>query len=323
MSNKRVNSDLLSTLILMIKVRMVEEAIANSYHLGKMRCPTHLSIGQEAVPSVLSSFLNDKDLAVSTHRGHAHYIAKGGSIPEMLAEIYGKATGCSSGKGGSMHLIDKSVGFMGTSAIVGNSIPIGVGLAMGLKLMASDRIAVIYLGDGATEEGVFYESLNFAAVRELPVLFVCENNLYSVYSSLSCRQPKEREIFKVAQSMGVESFKLDGNNPISLTEKLGSIIDNIRTTSRPSFIECDTYRLREHCGPNFDDELKYRDEKEVEIWKAKDPISSLVSDLGLTQADIKRIKEGISLEINEAFDFADASPFPDASEAFTGEFATL
>ena len=323
MSISRVNSDLLSTLNLMMKVRMVEEEIANSYHLGKMRCPTHLSIGQEAVPCVLSSFLSNEDLAVSTHRGHAHYIAKGGSVPKMMAEIYGKSTGCSNGKGGSMHLIDTAVGFMGTSAIVGNSIPIGVGLAMGLKLMASDRIAVIYLGDGATEEGVFYESLNFAAVRDLPVLFVCENNLYSVYSSLSCRQPKEREIFKVAQSMGVDAFKMDGNNPTSLAEELGSIVGNVRMTSRPSFIECDTYRLREHCGPNFDDDLKYRDEKELEAWKAKEPISSLISHLELTENDIVDIKEGITLEINEAFDFAETSPFPNASEAFTGEFATL
>ena len=321
MSNKRVNSDLLSTLILMIKVRMVEEAIANSYHLGKMRCPTHLSIGQEAVPSVLSSFLNEKDLAVSTHRGHAHYIAKGGSIPEMLAEIYGKATGCSNGKGGSMHLIDKSIGFMGTSAIVGNSIPIGVGLAMGLKLMASDRIAVIYLGDGATEEGVFYESLNFAVVRELPVLFVCENNLYSVFSSLACRQPREREIYRVARSMGLDAVKLDGNNPISLADEIEPLINKVRTTSRPIFIECDTYRLREHCGPNFDDDLNYRNESELKAWKVRDPINCLVSHLGLTQNDVMKIKEGITFEINEAFDFADKSSFPAMSEAYTGEFA--
>ncbi len=323
MNKNRLNSDLISILHLMLKIRMIEERIADSYSDGKMRCPTHLSVGQEAVPSVLSSFLNEKDLVVSTHRGHAHYIAKKGSIPRMIAEIYGKSTGCSSGKGGSMHLIDKSVGFMGTSAIVGNSIPIGVGLAMGLKLMGSDRISVIYFGDGATEEGVFYESLNFAAVRELPILFVCENNLYSVYSSLSCRQPKEREIFKVAQSMGVNALKMDGNDTIGLLENLDPIVNKIRTTSKPSFIECDTYRFREHCGPNFDDDLNYRNEEEIKLWKDRDPIHNLANKLGLTQNDIANIKESINAEINEAFDFAEKSPFPDTSEVFTGEFSTI
>lgn len=323
MTLEQKNSELLSTLNLMMKVRMLEEQIADSYSLGKMRCPTHLSIGQEAVPCVLSSFLSNDDLAVSTHRGHAHYVAKGGSIPHMVAELYGKSTGCSHGKGGSMHLVDTKVGFMGTSAIVGNSIPIGVGLAMGLKLMCSDRITVVYLGDGATEEGVFYESLNFSAVRELPVLFVCENNLYSVYSSLSCRQPKDRKIFNVAQSMGVKAFKFDGNNSNKLTEELGAIVEGIRKTSKPIFVECDTYRWREHCGPNFDDDLKYRDDDEVEAWKANDPIENLISYLELSQNDITDIKESITLEIDQAFSFAEKSPFPDASEAFSDEFASV
>ena len=321
MTTIQANSELHSTLALMIKIRMVEEAIANSYHLGRMRCPTHLSIGQEAVPSVLSSFLDEKDLAVSTHRGHAHFIAKGGSIPKMLAEIFGKSTGCSNGKGGSMHLIDKDVGFMGTSAIVGNSIPIGVGLAMGLKLEGSDRIAVVYLGDGATEEGVFYESLNFAKVRNLPVLFVCENNLYSVYSALPCRQPEERKIFKVAQSMGLDSLKLDGNDPIKLHQRLERVINSIRKTSCPIFIECDTYRWREHCGPNFDDDLNYRNLNEIETWKKRDPISRLISDLSLTKNEVEAIKENIDIEVKKAFDFADKSPFPEMSQAYTGEFA--
>ena len=302
---------------------MVEEEIANSYSRGQMRCPTHLSIGQEAVPSVLSSFLNENDLAVSTHRGHAHFISKGGSIPKMIAEIFGKSTGCSKGKGGSMHLIDKSAGFMGTSAIVGNSIPIGVGLAMGLKLEGSDRISVVYLGDGATEEGVFYESLNFAIVRDLPVLFVCENNFYSVYSSLSCRQPEERKIFKVAQSMGVKATRLDGNDPVSLTENLGLIVDNIRNTGQPAFVECDTYRWREHCGPNFDDDLKYRDENEIKSWMARDPITSLISHLGLTEQEVYDLKASIDTEVKKAFLFAENSPFPDPNEAFTGEYAVL
>ena len=168
-----------------MRIRAIEEKIASKYSENKMRCPTHLSIGQEAGPAAISECLSNNDFAVSTHRGHAHYLAKGGDLKSMISEIYGKVTGCSRGKGGSMHLIDKKVGFMGTSAIVGNSIPIGVGLALSCQLKKEKNISVIYLGDGAIEEGVFYESLNFAILRNLRVLFVCENNLYSVYSPLS------------------------------------------------------------------------------------------------------------------------------------------
>ena len=319
---KNVDFRLLSTLKLMMKVRHLEEEIARLYHRGSMRCPTHLSIGQEAVPCALAPFIKVDDLVVSTHRGHAHYVAKGGSIPKMLAEIYGKSTGCSGGKGGSMHLIDKSVGFMGTSAIVGNSIPIGVGLAMGLKLEASERIAVVYLGDGATEEGVFYESLNFAIVRNLPVLFVCENNFYSVYSSLECRQPKNRKIFEVAEAMGMSSCALDGNDPLELIKNFGAVIDNIRRTSKPALVECATFRWREHCGPNFDDHLHYRDKSEVEAWKLKDPILKLIDELSLKTNEIDHIQREIEFEISASFEFAENSPYPSPDEAYVGEYAT-
>ena len=168
-------------------IRNVEEAIANEYSKQEIRCPVHLSIGQEAVPAVMSLFLKVKDLVVSTHRGHAHYLGKGGNLKKMISEIYGKQTGCSKGKGGSMHLIDKKVGFYGTSAIVGNSIPVGVGLAYDYKLKKNKNLSVIYFGDGAVEEGVFFESLNLAAVKQTPTLFICENNLYSVYSPMKVR----------------------------------------------------------------------------------------------------------------------------------------
>jgi pyruvate dehydrogenase E1 component alpha subunit len=220
-----------------------------------------------------------------------------------------------------MHLVDKAVGFMGTSAIVGNSIPIGVGLALGLKLENTKDIAVVFLGDGATEEGVFYESLNFAAVRNLPVLFVCENNAYSVYSPLSCRQPKERKIFKVAESLGVNSFEMDGNDVIPMLEKIGQAVHSVRKMGCPVLIECHTYRWREHCGPNFDDDLNYRDKLEVQNWRAKDPIKKLISELDLTEVEVKKIREQIDIEVKNAFDYAKASPFPDASEAYKDEFA--
>ena len=203
-----------------------------------MRCPTHLSTGQEAVSAAFSLAVNKDDFAVSTHRGHAHYIGKGGNLNSMIAEIYGKVTGCSRGKGGSMHLIDLDVNFMGTSAIVGNSIPIGVGIALSIQIKKQkNRISCIFLGDGSVEEGVFYESLNFAAMKELPALFICENNLYSVYSGLDVRQPKKRNIAKLAESIGVDSLSCDGNDAIECYNVLDENIKKIKNGSGPKFIE--------------------------------------------------------------------------------------
>jgi pyruvate dehydrogenase E1 component alpha subunit len=221
----------------MYRIRAVEEAIADHYPEGKMRCPVHLSIGQESIPAVFAQTISATDFAVSTHRGHAHYLAKGGNLNSMIAEIYGKSTGCAKGKGGSMHLIDLGVNFMGTSAIVGNSIPIGVGLALSAQLKRTNQISCVFLGDGATEEGVFYESVNFAAVRKLPVLFICENNLYSVYSPLSVRQPKGRSIAKMVEAMGVEVAVDDGHNIVSSYKTMQNAIDRVRTTGAPFFIE--------------------------------------------------------------------------------------
>ena len=196
----------------MLRIRMVEESIAHKYSEQKMRCPTHLSIGQEAIAVGVCSNLNKEDLVLSTHRAHAHYLAKGGDLRAMLAEIYGKVTGCSKGMGGSMHLIDKSAGFMGSTAIVGNTIPVAVGLAFSMNYRKRDSISCVFFGDGATEEGSFYESLNFAILHQLPVLFICENNLYSVYSSLDVRQPNDRKIFELAKSFGLETHHGDGNS---------------------------------------------------------------------------------------------------------------
>ena len=177
-----------------LRIRMIEEEIAARYHEGKMRCPTHLSIGQEATAAAISLLTTKDDKAVSTHRCHAHYLAKGGSLKAMISELYGKRTGCCKGKGGSMHLIDKKVGFMGSSAIVGNSIPVGTGIALAEKLKNTNNKTIVYLGDAATEEGVFYESVNFAALKQLNVIYVCENNMYSVYTPLSERQPRDRNM---------------------------------------------------------------------------------------------------------------------------------
>ena len=309
----------------MMRIRAVEEKIAKEYSQQKMRCPTHLSIGQEAVPSAISFCINKNDFAVSTHRGHAHYLAKGGDLKAMIAEIYGKETGCSKGKGGSMHLIDTNVGFMGTSAIVGNSIPVGVGLALSCKLKKSDQISVVYLGDGAVEEGVFYESLNFAILKDLRVLFVCENNLYSVYSSLDVRQPKHRKIVSIAKGIGAKAKQCDGNNIEECLKVCTYAISTMRREGGPFFIEFATYRHREHCGPNFDNDIGYRTLKEFETWKLKDPISNyqnrLLKEGSCSKKDFQYFAKEIDDEIEEAFEFAEKSNFPLKSEALKGVYS--
>lgn len=311
----------------MYRIRAVEEAIADNYPKGQMRCPVHLSIGQEAIPAAFTQVIRVSDFAVSTHRGHAHYLAKGGNLNAMISEIYGKSTGCAKGKGGSMHLIDLDVNFMGTSAIVGNSIPIGVGLALSAQLKKTNQISCVFLGDGATEEGVFYESVNFAAVRKLPVLFICENNLYSVYSPLSVRQPKGRSIAKMVSAMGVEAAIGDGADIVSCYEIMRDAVDRVRNTGMPFFLEFSTYRWREHCGHSFDNDIGYRTEEEFLEWHAKDPLENLSHHLiaadtsGL--ANIESIKARINSEINLAFNFAESSDFPDQSEAYTGVYAQI
>ena len=304
---------------------MVEEEISRRYSEKKMRCPVHLSIGQEAIPSIFAMTITKDDFAVSTHRGHAHYLSKGGNLDAMIAEIYGKSTGCAKGKGGSMHLIDRNVNFMGTSAIVGNSIPVGVGLALSAKLKGTDQISCIFLGDGAVEEGVFYESVNFAAVRKLPVLFICENNLYSVYSPLSVRQPKDRSIAKMVEGMGIE-MSIGNDSDILANQKLmKKAVSNVRSGTGPHFLEFPTYRWREHCGHNFDNDIGYRSEEEFLEWQAKDPLKLLERNLSKDSIDLSKkllsIKESINSEVLAAFEFAEASPFPDQLEAYKGVYA--
>jgi len=304
----------------MVLIRAVEETIAERYDEQKMRCPTHLSTGQEAVSAAVGLALQDKDLAVSTHRSHGHYLGKGGDIPRMIAEIYGKEGGCSKGRGGSMHLIDLSVGFMGSTAIVGNSIPIGAGLGFALKLDNADNISCIFIGDGATEEGVFAETVNFCAQKKLPVLFICENNFYSVYSPLAVRQPKNRPIYKMVEAMGIKSYQGDGNDVFGVYKNTIDIISSIKNDDGPRFLELNTYRWREHCGPNYDNHIGYRAEHEFLEWKKKDPIllaeTQLLKENILTHKMISSIAQIVKDEVDEAFQFAEDSPFPKKEDVF-------
>lgn len=296
------------------KIRRTEEEISNRYSEQEMRCPTHLSIGQELVPSIYAQFITKEDYAVSTHRAHAHYLAKGGDLKAMIAEIYGKKTGCSHGMGGSMHLIDKDVGFMGSTAIVGGTIPVGVGLGLSIQIKKENRISTIFLGDGSTEEGVFYESVNFAAIRELPVIFICENNLYSVYSSLDVRQPKNRKIYELVHAMGIKAIHADGYNIEESYSKLKEAISYVKNEKKPLFIELDTYRFREHCGPNFDNHIGYREEEEYKKFLNKDPLIKLKNHIKENNLKIEIEEQEIEEEITNAFNFAKQSPWPEYNE---------
>ena len=303
----------------MLRIRLVEESIANKYSEQKMRCPTHLSIGQEAIAVGVCANLTSQDQVLSTHRAHAHYLAKGGCLNSMMAEIYGKASGCSKGMGGSMHLIDTSVGFMGSTAIVGNTIPVAVGLALEKKLTRKKSIACVFFGDGATEEGAFYESVNFAIIHSLPILFICENNLYSVYSGLEVRQPVDRKIHKMVRAMGISAQHGNGNDVEEVARKVKQAKTMIMKSGGPQFLEFDTYRWREHCGPNFDNNIGYREESEFLKWKKKDPLKNFYSEN--SQKYIDRKIDTISQEIDDAHQFADDSKFPtlqDYNAAFQG-----
>ena len=298
----------------MLRIRMIEETIADRYSEQKMRCPTHLSIGQEAIAVGVSEALDSGDLVMSNHRAHAHYLAKGGDLKAMIAEIHGKKTGCSLGRGGSMHLVDQSVGMMGSTPIVANSIPVATGLAFSSFLQGDKKVTVSYFGEGATEEGVFGECLNFAALKNLPMLYVCEDNLYSVYSPIDVRQPETRDLCKIAEAHGMFSKKGDGNNVEESYSIAKEAIDSIRNGNGPAFIKLDTYRFREHCGPNYDTDLGYRTHEEFDFWLEKCPIanyqSKLIKENIITEEDVSAMKETLQREIDEAFTFAKESPLP-------------
>lgn len=315
-------NDALSRLARMLLIRRVEEAIARHYPEQKMRCPVHLSIGQEAAAVGICAALGSADQAVSTHRSHAHYLAKGGDLDALIAELHGKATGCCGGRGGSMHLSDRDAGFLASTAIVGNSIPVGVGMALAQQVRGATDIACVFLGDGAAEEGAFYESANFAAVRNLPVLFACENNLYSVYSPLSKRQPAGRSLTQLARAIGLVSHTVDGNDVQAVYAQASEAVSALRAGGGPHFIEMTTYRWLEHCGPFDDDHLNYRPHGELDDWKRRDPIRAEVARLKASDAWLSQTEREIAARIDAAFAKAHAAPFPASETAQSGIYAT-
>lgn len=309
----------------MVRLRLVEEAIADRYTEYEMRCPVHLCIGQEAAEVASTLALDARDYAVSGHRPHGHYLAKGGNLNAMIAELHGRATGCASGVGGSMHLIDLDAGFLGSAPIVGSTMPIAVGAAFGTQCRGEDRVTMLFFGDGATEAGVFHESLNFAVLKNLPIVFVCENNLYSVYSPLSVRQPKNRPIADLARSHGMTTIAIDGDDPQLVFDTCSGAVAQARSGEGPSFIELSTYRWREHCGPNYDNDIGYRSQEEYQAWRDRDPVARYekkLLDAGvMSDADVAALRQAVQTEIDEAFDFATSSPYPDDDQASAHVYA--
>ncbi len=299
----------------MLRIRLVEEKIAKLYPEQEMRCPVHLSIGQEAIAVGVCEHLQKNDIVMSAHRAHAHYLAKGGNLKAMLAELYGKSTGCAMGKGGSMHLIDLESGFFAAVPIVGSTIPIAVGVAWAFKMKKSTNIVTVFLGDGATEEGVFFESLDFASLKNVPILFVCENNFYSVYSNLKVRQAPLRKISVLAESHGIKTFIGDVNDVQQVSELTREAIKHIKDNNAPAFLELETFRWLEHCGPNGDDELGYREQGELKKWVKRCPIetykNTIIEKSIVTESEITQMIENINSEINDAFNFAKESVFPE------------
>ena len=307
------------------RIRIVEERIAAEYSKGEMRCPVHLSIGQEVVSAAVGMAQEALDTAVSSHRAHAHYLAKGGDLYRMIAEIFGRVTGCCKGRGGSMHLIDLSVGFLGSSAIVGNSIPVGVGAGFTHKLDKSGQVVFTFFGDGATEEGAFYESVNFAAVNEIPVVFLCENNLYSVYTDLSSRQPASRKIHEMVAAMGLKSFEINSLDPLVCLQETLAHVSWARKNQTPIFLEYKTYRWLEHCGPNDDDGLEYRPNGELQAWKLQDPLTALretlVANHSVTDSELNAIESAVTTEVNLVFEKVRKDQFPTLSDAMQDVYA--
>ena len=307
----------------MLRMRKCEERLVPLLQNDEIKCPVHLYTGQEGVAAGICANLRKDDYVFSTHRSHGHYLAKGGDLKALMAEIYGKKTGCSGGKGGSMHLVDPENGLLGSAAIVSSTIPLAVGAALASVTQENNRVTVAFFGDGATDEGVFDESLNFASLRKLPVIFVCENNLFSTHLPLYMRQPADN-IYKRAQAHIMPAVKINGNDVLKVYQVSREAIEKARKGEGPSFIECRTYRWRAHVGWWRDYDVGLRAKKEVKKWERRCPIKALekiFDDEGvISEAERNKISEKIDREVEEALVFAKESPFPDENELTEGVY---
>ena len=309
----------------MLRIRRIEEEIERRYREDQMKTPIHLVIGQEATAVGCASALRLDDLIYCGHRTHGAYLAKGGDLRAMLCEMHCRVNGCAGSRGGSMHLIDKPVGMAGTSAIVGGAVPIATGAALAARMKGEDRAVVVFLGDATTEEGVSSESLNFAALKQLPVVFFCENNFYSVQSPLATRQPATRDLRRWAEGHEVASVRVDGVNVLAVHAAVASAVARARSGGGPTFIEAPVYRFRAHGGSGDDSATGYRAEAERRAWEAICPVAlfgEFLSRSGvLDAASVAAMEHEIGSEIAEAFAFALASPNPTEADLYRYVYA--
>ncbi len=316
MRQKYSKDFLLSLYTTMLRIRLCEESLVEPILSGEIKTPCHLYTGEEAIATGVCACLTQKDYIFGNHRSHGHYIAKGGDLRSLVAEIYCKETGCCKGRGGSMHVISPSCGLLGAAPIVAGTISLAMGAALASQLRGEDRVCVSFFGDGATGEGVFYESLNFASLKRLPIIFACENNLYSTHMPISeCRS--NVNIFESASSFLMQGFQVDGNDVIEVYEKTKDAVSLCRKGEGPVLIEFLTYRLRGHVGP--DDNIQgthtdIRPDEEVRRWKKKDPITRLETFLleenRTSSSELDEIRERIMREVEEAHIFAKQSDYP-------------
>jgi pyruvate dehydrogenase E1 component alpha subunit len=301
----------------LIRIRRAEASLAERYKKQEMRTPTHFGLGQEAVPVGVCAALRRDDAAYCHHRSHNHFLAKGGSVYRLAAELFGRTTGCSGGRGGSVHLTDRANGFIASSAILGECVAAATGSALSFAMDHCDRIAAAFFGDAVAEEGAFYECLSYAALKKLPVLFVCENNGYATESPLSLRQPEDVSISSRVASFKIPTRMVDGNDVLAVYQTASEVVARMRRESGPAFLECKTYRWLEHVGPYFDHELQrtYRTREEVESWMARCPIkrsAACLLDRGhATQSDLSAWEEDIQRRIDGDIERAFHDPWPD------------
>lgn len=302
--------------VTMIRIRVFEELVADLVEAGEIKTPCHLYIGQEAIATGVCAALEREDYVWGGHRSHGHYLAKGGDLRGMMAELYGKATGCSGGRGGSMHLVAPEVGILGTVPLVAATIPLAVGAGLSSKLRDDGRVSVSFFGDGATEEGHFHESVNLAALYRLPVIFVCENNFYSSHMQLLERRVEDN-IYKAGEVHGMPGIPLDGNDVIVVYRATVEAVARARNGSGPTLLECRTYRWRGHVGPVWDMDVGVKRKDELKEWLPKDPVArarTCLIELGAAKGELDRIEQRIRAEVEEAVVFARRSPYPDQSE---------
>lgn len=290
---------------------------------GEIKTPCHLYIGEEAAATGVCLALEKEDYIFGNHRSHGHYIAKGGDIKKLMAEIFCRNTGCSGGKGGSMHIVAPEVGLLGTPPILAASIPLAVGTALSSVLRNNNRVSVSFFGDGAVNEGTFYEALNFASLKKLPVIFVCENNFYSTHMPIS-KCLADTNIAKKAQAFGMEGLQVNGNDVLEVFQTAKKLVEESRKGNGPALMEVFTYRWLGHVGAHDDLDKGLRSKEELEEWQKKCPIKSfekfLAEEKLLAEAERKQVCERIDKEIEEAVVFAKNSPFPGGKELISDVF---